>query len=110
VRVEVCARPLRTNVTVRQLATFFGISKSQVQRILDDLVPAIASLSVPPRRDRRETWTIGGTLVPTGDHTRAAKSKNYRWSVNIQVVARVRDRAVVHVARSWPGNWNDPVP
>jgi hypothetical protein len=110
VRVEIAVASLRTNLTVRELAAVFGISKSQTQRIIDDLVPTVASLFTPPHRDRRETWVVDGTLVPTRDHNRAAKSKNYRYSTNLQVVARARDRAVVHVARAWPGNRNDPIP
>ena len=39
----VCAS-LRTNLTIRELAAVFHISKSQVQRIIADLVPRLAGL------------------------------------------------------------------
>jgi hypothetical protein len=48
-------------------------------------------------------------LIPTRDHTRTALCKNYRRSVNVQVVVRRRDRRVVAVGEAWPGNRNDSV-
>ena len=45
--------------------------------------------------DRRESWVVDGTLVPTRDHKAAAKSKNYRWSCNVQVLVRRRDLRVL---------------
>jgi len=80
-RLLVACVALRTNLTMRELAAVVGLSKSTVHRIVEALTPALAGLARPPvRRDRRETWIVDGTLIPTRDHARAAKSKNYRWS------------------------------
>lgn len=43
------------------------------------------------------------------DRRRGAKSKNYRRSVNVQVVARAREQRIVDVGEAWPGNRNDVV-
>jgi hypothetical protein len=109
-RVLVACASLRTNLTLRELAAVFVISKSSVHRILHDLLPRFAALlaqTVEP--DRRWTWIVDGTLVPTRDHLGAAKSKNYRWSCNAQVLVRRTDLRMVAIAGGGPGNRNDPV-
>jgi hypothetical protein len=52
---------------------------------------------------------VDGTLVPTRDHSVAAKSKNYRYSTNHQVVIHADTRFVVAVGTPLPGNHNDSV-
>ena len=109
-RVVVTCTSLRTNLTVRELAAVFGMSVSQVHRIVTDLVPRIAALlATSTLGDRRRTWIVDGTLVPTRDHRVAAKSKTYRWACNLQVLVRHGDRRVVAIAGGGPGNRNDPV-
>jgi hypothetical protein len=109
-RVIVACTSLRTNLTLRELATVFGMSTSQVHRVVADLVPRLAALLVTSAiGDRRRTWIVDGTLVPTRDHRGAAKSKNYRWACNVQVLARHGDRRIVAAAGGGPGNRNDPV-
>lgn len=109
-RAIVACVSLRSNLTVRELAAVASISKSQVQRIIADLVPRLAAIfEQTPRGDRRRTWIVDGTLVPTRDHGGAARSKNYRWSCNVQVLVRHADRAIVAVAGGGPGNRNDTV-
>jgi hypothetical protein len=106
----VACSALRTNLTVRELAAVVGLSKSTVHRIVAALTPRLATLARPPtHRDRRETWIVDGTLIPTRDHACAARSKNYRWSCNAQVLVRWRDRRVVATAAGGPGNRNDTV-
>ncbi|MFD9099380.1 transposase [Streptomyces collinus] len=78
-RVLLVAAYWRTNLTLRQLAPLFGISKLIVE----------------------------GTLVPTRDHTVAEQSKNYRYSTNHQVVTDADIRLVVTVGRPVPGNRDD---
>ncbi|MFE2610211.1 transposase [Streptomyces mirabilis] len=96
----------RTNLTLRQLAPLFGISKSAADRIIDHLGPALALQ--PRKRFRKGTVLIvDGTLVPTRDHTIAEQSKNYRYSTNHQVVIDADTRQVVDVGRPVPGNRND---
>jgi hypothetical protein len=101
---------LKTNLTFRELEALFHVSKTQIHRIVADITRRLAGLLTPVKVDRRESWIIDGTLVPTRDHTRAAKSKNYRYSTNIQVICRRNDLTVVTVAPAWPGNRNDAIP
>ncbi len=109
-RVLLTCVALRTNLTIRELAAIFAISRSAAHRIIAAMTPQIAALTNEPcLRDRRDSWVVDGTLVPTRDHRRAARSKNYRWSCNAQVLARRRDLRVVATSAGGPGNRNDPV-
>jgi hypothetical protein len=45
-----------------------------------------------------------GTLIPTRNHRCAARSKNYRWSGNAQVLIRRCDRRVLAVAAGGAGD------
>jgi len=109
-RVVVACASLRTNLTLRELAAVFGMSTSQVHRIVANLVPRIAALLATSNSgDRRRTWIVDGTLVPTRDHRLAAKSKNDRWACNAQILVRHCDRRVVAIAAGGPGHRNDPV-
>jgi hypothetical protein len=101
---------LRTNLTIRELGAVFAISKSQAHRIIADLTRRLAALLPGTAiHDRRWAWIVDGTLVPTRDHAGAAKAKNYRWSCNLQILARWADRRIVAIAGGGPGNRNDPV-
>ncbi|MFJ1567098.1 transposase [Streptomyces erythrochromogenes] len=105
-RVLLVAAYWRTNLTLRQLAPLFGISKSSAGRIVSQLGPLLALR--PRSRFRRDTVLIvDGTLVPTRDHSVAEQSKNYRYSTNHQVVIDADSRLVVSVGRPVPGNRND---
>ncbi|MEU8682120.1 transposase [Streptomyces sp. NPDC048611] len=96
----------RTNLTIRQLALLFGVSKSAADRVIDHLGPTLALQ--PRKRFRTDTVLIvDGTLVPTRDHTVAEQSKNYRYSTNHQVVIDADTRLVVVVGRPLPGNRAD---
>lgn len=108
-RVLLVVLALRTNLTERQLAHLFSTTDSTVDRVVHDLAPVLAALLGPAPVDRRELWVVDGTLVPVRDHSRSARSKNYRRSANLQVVTRRRDRRVVAVGTAWPGNRNDSV-
>ncbi|MCQ4079693.1 transposase [Streptomyces sp. RB6PN25] len=105
-RVLLVAAYWRTNLTMRQLAPLFGVSKSAADRIIDHLGPLLALQ--PRKRFRKDAVLIvDGTLVPTRDHTVAEQSKNYRYSTNHQVVIDADTRLVVVVGRPQPGNRND---
>ncbi|MFE3740405.1 transposase [Streptomyces sp. NPDC059134] len=105
-RVLLVAAYWRTNLTLRQLAPLFGISKSAAGRIVSQLGPLLALR--PRSRFRRDTVLIvDGTLVPTRDHRVAEQSKNYRYSTNHQVVIDADSRFIVSVGRPVPGNRND---
>ncbi|WP_086831185.1 transposase [Streptomyces sp. NRRL B-24572] len=96
----------RTNLTMRQLAPLFGISKSAADRIIDHLGPMLALQ--PRKRFAKDTVLIvDGTLVPTRDHTIAERSKNYRYSTNHQVLIDADTRLAVVVGRPLAGNRND---
>ncbi|RAS22533.1 DDE family transposase [Streptomyces avidinii] len=96
----------RTNLTLRQLAPLFGVSKSAADRIIDHLGPLLSFQ--PRKRFRKDTVLIvDGTLVPTRDHAIAERSKNYRYSTNHQVVIDADSRLVVAVGHPVPGNRND---
>ncbi|MFZ3572274.1 transposase [Streptomyces sp. BH097] len=96
----------RTNLTMRQLAPLFGVSKSSACRIIDHLGPLLA-LQSRQRFAKGSVLIVDGTLVPTRDHTIAEQSKNYRYSTNHQVVIDADTRLVVVVGRPLPGNRND---
>jgi Helix-turn-helix of DDE superfamily endonuclease/Transposase DDE domain len=105
-RVLLVAAYWRTNLTLRQLAPLFGISKSAADRIIGHLGPILALQ--PRKRFGKDTVLIvDGTLVPTRDHTVAEQSKNYRYSTNHQVVIDADTRLVVAVGRPLPGNRTD---
>jgi len=98
-RVLIACAALRTNLTIREIAASFEISKSMVHRIVATLTPRLAALFAETRpRDRRESWVVDGTLIPTRDHQSAARSKNYRWSCNAQILVRRRDLKIVAVS------------
>ncbi|WP_319461872.1 transposase [Micromonospora sp. RTP1Z1] len=111
-RILVTCAAVRTNLTTRALAAVFRISQAMVVRVLRHLLPVLAGLPRSrhrPGHGRRCTWIIDGTLIPAHDQQRAAPSKNYRRSVNLQVVVRRCDRSVVAAGVAWPGNRNDIV-
>ena len=105
-RVLLVAACWRTNLTLRQLAPLFGVSKSAVGRIIDHLGPILA-LQPRKRFAKDAVLIVDGTLVPTRAHAIAAQSKNYRYSTNHQVVIDADTRLVVMVGRPLPGNRND---
>ena len=105
-RVLLVAAYWRTNLTLRQLAPLFGISKSAADRIIGHLGPVLALR--PRKRFRKDAVLIvDGTLVPTRDDTVAEQSKNYRYSTNHQVVIDADSRLIVVVGRPLPGNRAD---
>ncbi|MCX4816670.1 transposase [Streptomyces prunicolor] len=96
----------RTNLTMRQLAPLFGISKSAADRIIDRIAPLLA-LRQRKRFRKDSVLIVDGTLVPTRDHSVAEQSKNYRYSTAHQVVIDADTRLVVVVGRPVPGNRHD---
>ncbi|MGO4426962.1 transposase, partial [Streptomyces sp. MCAF7] len=95
----------RTNLTMEQRAA----TDSTVHRFTADFAPHLAALLGPPPTDRREMWLVDGTLIPVHDQHKTKKPKNYRRSVNVQIVCRAHDRRIVAVSDAWPGNRNDMV-
>ncbi|MBA9002810.1 hypothetical protein HNR21_001692 [Actinomadura cellulosilytica] len=94
----------RTNLTLRQVGPLFGISHAAAHRVVDTLGP----LPAPVRRRRPEQVCIaGGTLVPLRDRRLAARSKNYRYSANVQIAIDADTRLVVPGGEPLPGNAGD---
>jgi len=106
-RVLLVATYYRTNLTMRQLAPLFGIKTAAVHRIVDRLGPFLALAPARRKYGPDTVLIVDGTLVPTRDHTVAAQSKNYRYSVNMQVMIDAATRLVVAVGQPQPGNRND---
>jgi hypothetical protein len=97
----------RTNLTLRQVAPLFGVSKSAAGRVVDHLAPLL-TLAPVTRWHRPDTVLIvDGTPVPAHDRSMAASSKNYRYSANLQVVIDTNTRLTVAVGKPLPGNRND---
>lgn len=105
-RVLLVAAYWRTNLTMRQLAPLFGVSKSAADRVIGDIGPRLA-LHPRQRFAKDAVLIVDGTLVPTRDHKVAEQSKNYRYSTNHQVVIDADTRLVVVVGLPLPGNRND---
>jgi hypothetical protein len=107
-RVLLVAAYWRTNLTMRQLAPLFGVSKSAADRVIDHLGPML-TLQSRKRFAKDTVLIVDGTLVPTRDHTMAEQSKNYRYSTNHQVVIDIDadTRLIVVVGRPLPGNRSD---
>jgi hypothetical protein len=105
-RVLLIAAYWRTNLTLRQLAPLFGVSKSAADRIIDRLGPKLA-LQPRKRFSTDAVLIVDGTLVPTRDRSVAEQSKNYRYSTAHQVVIDADTRLVVLVGQPLPGNRHD---
>ena len=108
-RVLLVATYYRTNLTMRQLAALFGVKTAAVHRIVDRLGPFLALAPARRKYGPDTVLIVDGTLVPTRDHAVAASSKNYRYSVNMQVMIDAETRLVVAVGQPQPGNRNDCV-
>jgi DDE superfamily endonuclease/Helix-turn-helix of DDE superfamily endonuclease len=106
-RVLLVAVYYRTNLTFRQVALLFGISKSAANRVVDHLAPLLALAPVRRPHTPETVLVVDGTLVPTHDRSMSASSKNYRYSVNMQVVIDANTRLTVAVGNPTPGNRND---
>ncbi|MEU3843686.1 transposase [Streptomyces sp. NPDC028635] len=71
--------------------------------------PPRSVLALQPRKRfaKDAVLIVGGTLVPTRDHSIAEQSKNYWYSTNHQVVMDADPRLVVVVGQPLRGNRND---
>ncbi|WP_432505625.1 transposase family protein [Kineococcus arenarius] len=110
-RILLIAAALRTNLTTRQLAAVFDLTRSMVQRVVTDITPRLAALDLagPTAHGRRCVAVLDGTLIPVHDQTLTAPSKDYRRSITVQVVARRCDRLVTALSTPWLGNCKDIV-
>lgn len=100
---------LRTNLTTRALAALFYTSQSAVDRVIHRLVPVLAQALQPNPAGGTGPWIIDGTLIPVHDQSITAISKNYRRSVNTQILICAHRRRVLVAGRCWPFNRNDVI-
>ncbi|WP_344598857.1 transposase family protein, partial [Actinomadura vinacea] len=105
-RVLLVAVYWRTNLTLRQVGPLFGISHAAAHRVVDTVGPLLA-LAPVRRRGTDEVSIVDGTLVPLRDRSLAARSKNYRYSANVQIAVDADTRLVVATGDPLPGNRND---
>jgi len=63
----------------------------------------------PAPDNSNNPWLTDGTLIPVHDQSITAISKNYRRSVNTQVIICARRRRVEVAGQCWPGNRNDVI-
>lgn len=93
-RVLLVAVYWRTDLTLRQVAPLFGVSKSAADRVLDHLAPLLAI--APARRPRKDTvMIVGGTLVPARDGGAVAADRERPCSTSLRVVIDTNSRLVV---------------
>ncbi|MDH6543487.1 hypothetical protein M2167_006040 [Streptomyces sp. SPB4] len=81
---------------MHQFGPLFGMSRPPAGRITDHLGPMLA-LQPRKRFAKDAALIVDGTLVPACYHTLVARSKNYRYSTNHQVVGDADSRLVVVV-------------
>ena len=74
-RVLLVAVYYRTNLTYRQIAVLFGISKSAAGRVVDHLAPLLALAPIKHAPGPDTVLIVDGTLVPTHDRRMSASSK-----------------------------------
>jgi hypothetical protein len=86
------------------------VSKSAAHRVVDLLAPLLAPAPVARRHSPVTVLIVDGTLVPVHDRTVTASPKNYRYSVNMQMVIDANTRLAVAVGRPAPANHNDCTP
>ena len=106
-RVLLVAVSYRTNLTYRQVALLFGISKSAAGPVVDHLAPLLALAPIKRAHGPDTVLIVDGTLVPTHDRSVSASSKNYRYSVNMQLAIDANTRLTVAIGRPTPGNRPD---
>lgn len=97
---------LRTNLTERGVAAIFGVSQSTAHRTITAVLPLVAALHPNVLSDGPEHLLLDGTLNPVHDQSITKKSKNYRRSINTQVICTHR-RKIIYVGKAFPGNRND---
>lgn len=107
-RVLLVAAYWRTNLTMRQIGPLFGVSHSAAHRVIDTLAPLLA-LAPVRKRPVEQIAIVDGTLIPTRDHRLAARSKNHRYSTNLQVAIDASTRLIIAVGDPQPGNRNDTI-
>lgn len=74
---------------------------------MEHLAGCLVLAPVEGRHPSDTVLIVDGTLVPTHDRAVSARSKNYRYSANLQVVIDANTRLTAAVGTPLPGNRND---
>ena len=98
---------LRTNLTTRALAPLFHAANPPWTASFITWPPVLARALHPDPAGHTALLIIDGTLIPVRDRSVTAISKNYRRSVNTQIIICAHCRRVVVIGRCWLGNRND---
>ncbi|MFJ8086210.1 transposase [Streptomyces sp. NPDC096205] len=106
-RVLLVATYWRTNLTLRQVAPLFGVSKSAPTAFSITLHPCLPSRRPAGRARTLSTSSTAPWCPPPHDRTIAASSKNHRYSTNLHVVIDANSRLVVAIGLPLPGSRND---
>lgn len=106
-RILLVAVYYRTNLAMRQLAPLFGVPPATVCRVIQRMRPLLAiEPATRPADVVERLWIVDGTLTPVRDRKVAASSRNYRFSVNVQVII-ADTKLVIAAARPVPGTTVD---
>jgi Helix-turn-helix of DDE superfamily endonuclease len=108
VRLLLVLTHLPTNLTTRALAALFATSQSTLDPVIGRLVPVLAAVLGPTVDCSTHPWIIDATLIPVHDQSITAITKNYRRSVNTQILINA-NRRVIAVGPCWPANRNDVI-
>jgi hypothetical protein len=79
-----------------------------VDRTIHHRVPVPARSLTPNPDQHRRPWIIDATLIPVHESITAI-NKNYRRSVNTQIIISAASRGVLTAALARPGNHNNVV-
>jgi hypothetical protein len=109
VRILLVLIHLPTNLTTRALAALFATRQSTVDRVISHVIPMLANAFRPDGTGSGGPWVIDGTPIPVHDQSITAIRKNYRRSINTQVLINADTCAIVTVGGAWPGIRNDIV-
>ncbi|MGW5481987.1 helix-turn-helix domain-containing protein [Streptomyces sp. NPDC004008] len=74
-RVLLVVLAYRTNPTMQQLGSLFGISHAAAHRVITGLAQPLAQLLGSPPTDRRELWVVDSTLIPVHDQSGTRKAR-----------------------------------
>ena len=72
--------------------------------MVDHLAPLLALAPITRAHGPGTVLIVDGTLVPTHDRSVSASSKNYRYSVTMQIAIDANTRLTVAIGRPTPGN------
>ncbi len=85
--------PTQVRITRLGRADLYALTAITITEV--DRIAAVAGLFVPDQFDSTDTLLLDGTLIPVHEQSLCTPRKNYRRSVNMQVMATL-NRRIVH--------------